>query len=57
MGSYSPVKKITSAIIDEAMNEIMKPMASAMVKEGVPFTGFLYGGLMLTEKGLSLIHI
>ncbi len=41
-----PVKKITSEIIDEAIDEIMKPMASAMVKEGVPFTGFLYGGLM-----------
>ena len=56
MGSYSPVKKITSEIIDEAMNEIMKPMASAMVKEGVPFTGFLYGGLMLTEKGIKTIE-
>ena len=32
MGSYSPVKKITSEIIDEAMNEIMKPMASASSK-------------------------
>ena len=57
MGSYSPVKKITSEIIDEAMNEIMKPMASAMVKEGVPFTGFLYGGLMLTEKGIKTIEL
>ena len=56
MGSYSPVKKITSEIIDEAMHEIMKPMASAMVKEGVPFTGFLYGGLMLTEKGIKTIE-
>ena len=56
MGSYSPVKKITPEIIDEAMNEIMKPMASAMVKEGVPFTGFLYGGLMLTENGIKTIE-
>ena len=38
------------------MHEIMKPMASAMVKEGVPFTGFLYGGLMLTEKGIKTIE-
>ena len=56
MGSYSPVKKITPEIVDEAMNEIMKPMASAMVKEGVPFTGFLYGGLMLTKDGIKTIE-
>lgn len=56
MGSYSPVKRITPTIINQAMNEIMKPMASAMVKEGVPFTGFLYGGLMLTESGIKTIE-
>lgn len=56
MGAYSPVKKITPEIINEAMEEVMKPMAKAMVKEGVPFTGFLYGGLMLTEDGVKTIE-
>ena len=56
MGSYSPVKKITPEIVNEAMNEIMKPMAKAMVKENVPFTGFLYGGLMLTQNGIKTIE-
>ena len=56
MGSYSPVKKITPEIIDEAMSTILKPMANAMVEEGVSFTGFLYGGLMLTENGIKTIE-
>lgn len=56
MGVYSPVRKITPEIIDEAMHSIMIPMAKAMVKEGHPFTGFLYGGLMLTEHGIKTIE-
>lgn len=56
MGVYSPVRKITPTIIDEAMNNVMIPMAKAMVKEGHPFTGFLYGGLMLTENGVKTIE-
>lgn len=56
MGVYSPVKKITPEIIDEAMNSVMIPMAKAMVKEGHPFTGFLYGGLMLTKNGIKTIE-
>ena len=43
MGVYSPVKKITPDIIEETMNAVMISMAKAMVKEGHPFTGFLYG--------------
>ncbi|MGX8850487.1 phosphoribosylamine--glycine ligase [Amedibacillus sp. YH-ame10] len=56
MGVYSPVKKITEDIIDEAMNNVMIPMAKAMVKEGYPFTGFLYGGMMLTKHGVKTIE-
>lgn len=56
MGVYSPVKKITPEIIEEAMDKVMRPMAKAMVAEGVPFTGFLYGGLMLTDDGVKTIE-
>ncbi len=56
MGVYSPVKKITPEIIEEAMEKIMKPMAKAMVEEGCSFTGFLYGGLMLTDDGVKTIE-
>lgn len=56
MGVYSPVKNITPAIIEEAMEKVMRPMAKAMVEEGCPFTGFLYGGLMLTDDGVKTIE-
>lgn len=56
MGVYSPVKRITPDIVEETMNSVMRPMAKAMVKEGHPFTGFLYGGLMLTDKGIKTIE-
>lgn len=56
MGVYSPVRKITDEIIAEAMTKIMEPMAKAMVAEGHSFTGFLYGGLMLTDQGVKTIE-
>ena len=56
MGVYSPVSKITPDIVEEAMEKVMRPMAKAMVKEGTPFTGFLYGGLMLCEDGIKTIE-
>lgn len=56
MGVYSPVKKISLDIIEEAMEKVMKPMAKALVQEGCPFTGFLYGGLMLTNQGVKTIE-
>ncbi|WP_297237134.1 phosphoribosylamine--glycine ligase [uncultured Faecalicoccus sp.] len=56
MGSYSPVKKITKEIIQNTMDTVMVPMAKAMMSEGVPFTGFLYGGLMLTKQGVKVIE-
>ncbi len=56
MGVYSPVRKITDEIIEEAMSKIMEPMAKAMAAEGHSFTGFLYGGLMLTKEGVKTIE-
>lgn len=56
MGSYSPVKRITPDIVEQTMKQVMEPMAKALVEEGVPFTGFLYGGLMLTNEGIKTIE-
>lgn len=56
MGVYSPVRTITPSLIQEAVETIMQPMAAAMIKEGCSFTGFLYGGLMLTEDGIKTIE-
>lgn len=56
MGSYSPVKTITPQIIQDTVDTVMVPMAKALKVEGVPFTGFLYGGLMLTKDGIKVIE-
>ncbi|MEI7027981.1 phosphoribosylamine--glycine ligase [Paenibacillus sp. y28] len=51
MGTYSPVPHIPQAIVDEAIETIIKPTAEAMVKEGRPFRGILFAGLMITKDG------
>lgn len=56
MGSYSPVRAITPEIVQTTMDTIMVPMARALKEEGVPFTGFLYGGLMVTSDGIKTIE-
>lgn len=56
MGSYSPVRAITDEMKQTAMETILKPMAHALKEEGMPFTGFLYGGLMVTEDGIKTIE-
>lgn len=56
MGTYSPLPHIPQSIVDEAIRTIVKPTAEAMVKEGRPFRGVLYAGLMLTEQGPKTIE-
>ena len=56
MGAYSPVPVIPQTAIDKAIEKIMKPVAAAMVEEGKPFCGVLYGGLMLTKDGPKVIE-
>ena len=56
MGAYSPVPFVTEEIERVALEQIMKPAAAAMVAEGVPFCGVLYGGLILTIEGPKVIE-
>lgn len=56
MGAYSPVPVIPQEQVDWAVEHIMKPAAKAMVAEGCPFCGVLYGGLMLTKEGPKVIE-
>lgn len=51
MGTYSPLPHIDPAIIDRAIEEIVKPTAKALVSEGRPFTGVLFAGLMIEPDG------
>ncbi|MEG2613862.1 MAG: phosphoribosylamine--glycine ligase [Alistipes sp.] len=56
MGAYSPLPFVTKEEEAYALREIMQRTADAMVEEGCPFTGVLYGGLMKTPKGLKVIE-
>ena len=56
MGAYSPVPQISNDVIEEAYNRVVVPTVEAMTKEGTPFTGILYAGLILTEEGPKVIE-
>ncbi len=56
MGAYSPVPFITPDDERYALERIMRPVAAALVAEGCPFTGVLYGGLMKTPQGIKVIE-
>jgi phosphoribosylamine--glycine ligase len=51
MGSYSPPKLFGSEMINRVMDTILEPTVRAMAKEGKPYKGVLYAGVMLTEEG------
>lgn len=51
MGAYSPAPVITPAIHAKIMREIIKPTVVGMDKEGTPYTGFLYAGVMIDKQG------
>lgn len=51
MGAYSPAPVVTPEIHAKVMREIIKPTVEGMAKDGIPYTGFLYAGLMITPNG------
>ena len=51
MGAYSPAAIVSPAIFDEVMDTVIKTTIDAMQSEGMPYTGFLYAGLMIDDKG------
>lgn len=51
MGAYSPAPVVTPNVHAKVMHEIIMPTIQGMAKDGIPFTGFLYAGLMIDEKG------
>ena len=56
MGAYTRMPFITDEDIAEAMERVMLPTAKAMVAEGCPLSGVLYGGLMKTPDGVKVIE-
>lgn len=51
MGAYSPAPIVTPALHARVMREIITPTVQGMAKDGIPFSGFLYAGLMIDDKG------
>ena len=51
MGAYSPAPVVTPNVHAKAMQEIILPTLAGMGKDGIPFTGFLYAGLMIDAQG------
>jgi phosphoribosylamine--glycine ligase len=47
MGAYSPAPVVTQVIFDRVMTEVIHPTIAGMTADGIPFTGFLYAGLMI----------
>jgi phosphoribosylamine--glycine ligase len=51
MGAYSPAPVVTPAVHARAMREIIVPTVRGMAADGIPYTGFLYAGLMIGKDG------
>ena len=51
MGAYSPAPVVTPAIHAKAMREVILPTVRGMAADGIPYTGFLYAGLMIGKDG------
>lgn len=56
MGAYAPAPVGSPEVIEEAMEKVLKPLVAAMEKEGKPYRGVLYAGLMVSEKGLKVLE-
>ena len=51
MGAYSPAPCVTPDIHARALREVIRPTVEGMAKDGIPYTGFLYAGLMIAPDG------
>jgi phosphoribosylamine--glycine ligase len=57
MGAYSPAPIVTPDVYNRAMREVIFPTIKGMAEDGIPFTGFLYAGLMIETEGANKGHI
>ena len=51
MGAYSPAPVVTPEVHARVMREVVNPTVQGMIADGIPFTGFLYAGLMIDAQG------
>jgi phosphoribosylamine--glycine ligase len=51
MGAYSPAPVVTETVAARVMREIIEPTVRGMAEDGIPYSGFLYAGLMISAEG------
>ena len=51
MGAYSPAPVVTPEVHARVMRDVVNPTVAGMIADGIPFTGFLYAGLMIDQNG------
>jgi phosphoribosylamine--glycine ligase len=56
MGAYAPAPLMTRDLQDRVVEEIIKPTLNGMQSEGIPYTGCLYVGLMITDRGPMVLE-
>ncbi len=55
MGAYSPAPIVTPEMHQRIMQEVIQPTIEGMQKEGIPYTGFLYAGVMIDKAGIPKV--
>ncbi len=55
MGAYSPAPVVTNEVQEHIMRDVVKPSVAGLIKDGTPFKGFLYVGLMISDKGKARV--
>ena len=56
MGAYAPAPVVTEKMLDRITNEVLQPTIDGMAKEGVPYKGILYAGLMIDGDDLKVLE-
>ena len=56
MGAYSPAPVLSDAVLEQAMDQIVRPTVAEMARRGTPFEGVLYAGLMIKDGHARLVE-
>ncbi|SDC88201.1 phosphoribosylamine--glycine ligase [Actinokineospora iranica] len=56
MGAYAPLPWTPPGLVDDVVARVIQPVVDEMARRGAPFSGLLYAGLALTEKGPEVIE-
>ena len=56
MGAYTPLPWAPAGLVDEVRERVLQPTVDELARRGVPFSGLLYAGLALTERGVRVVE-